>query len=61
MEAIEKMSLSKIAKRTKEDLHEWNRNRVSNVVYRCLLRCKSAHLGISLLVKRNKLLFQNLH
>ena len=61
MEAIEKMSLSKIAKRTEEDLHEWNTNCVSNVVYRCLLRCKGAHLGISLLVKRNKLLFQNLH
>ena len=35
---------SKIAKRTKEDLHEQNRN---CVVYtcRCLLRCKGTHLG----------------
>ena len=61
MDGIEKMSPSKIAKRNEEDLHKWNRNCVSNAVYRCLLRCRSAHLGISLLVKSNKLLFQNLH
>ena len=52
MDGIEKMSPSKIAERNEEDLHEWNRNCVSNVVYRCLLRCRRAHLGISLLVKR---------
>ena len=61
MEAVEKMLSSKIAKRNEEDLHEWNRNCVSVIVYRCLLRCRRAHLGISLLVKSNKLLFQNLH
>ena len=45
MEAVEKMLSSKIAKRNKEDLHEWNRNHVSNVVYRCLLHCRCDILG----------------
>ena len=58
MDGIEKVSPSKTAKRSEEDLQEWNRNCVSNVVYRCLLRCRCAHLGISLLVKSNKLLFK---
>ena len=56
MEWIEKCCIQRSAKGLQKKLME-----VSNVAYRCLLHCRCTHLGISLLVKRNKLLFQNLH
>ena len=43
MEVIEKMLLSKIAKRTEEHLHEWNRDCVNNAKER---RCFTEIFGL---------------